>query len=134
MASPAGLSRAVALRYRPLHDGTDPLPDAARRLALLVPNGQQHGHHVRCGDSRHAQPAQGREHMSAQARAPYRRRPGAVFPGRFVQRDHLLDGFGEGRDTRPPRIASLLYGAHVLRVPSCGLPTTRRPETGPGRC
>ena len=60
----------ISLRDRPLHGRRYPLPDAPCCLVLLVPDGQQHGHHVRRGDLVNPSPAKPGHGVVPQARPP----------------------------------------------------------------
>ena len=91
---------AVALGHRPPTDRRDPLLDAARGLALLVPDGLQHRHDVAGRDLRHRQRAEARIGVGLKTRLPLRPRL-RVAPARRMDGDDRLLGLGERRRRGP---------------------------------
>lgn len=63
---------AIALRDGPLHDRADSLAHSSSRLALFVPDRQQHGRDVGGGNIAEAELPESRDRVVAKASPPLR--------------------------------------------------------------
>ena len=92
-----GVVLPVAFRNRPLHDGSDSLPDLPCRLSLRVPDWQQAPHHIRRLDGVHRHASDLRIGVGLERRLPRRHRL-CVPPVGAVHLDHGSRRFPERRD------------------------------------